>query len=309
MNILITGGTGLIGTALTRSLLADGHSVWALTRRDPATALRQRSGQAPVKSGLTFVRWDGRTLSGWDGLLCQMEAVVNLAGESLSKWPWTKAQKQRFWDSRVDAGHVLTEAIRIASPRPKTLIQISGINHYGSIGTTADESTPAGDDFLARLTVDWEEATKEVESLGVRRAVLRLAVVLSERGGLFGLMALPVRLFVGGPLGGGKQAVPWVHLDDVVGALRFVLENEQASGPYNVIAPQLTSNADFYKALAKAFHRPYWFPTPALLLRLALGEMSVLVVEGQYAKPKRLLEAGYTFQVEGVGEAMKRLAG
>jgi uncharacterized protein (TIGR01777 family) len=299
MRILLTGGTGLIGTALTESLLADGHQIWSLTRRDP--------NLVSVKTGLTLVRWDGRTPSGWGGLVSQMDAVVNLAGESLSKWPWTKAQKQRFWDSRVNAGHALTEAIRAASPRPKTLIQISGINHYGTVGDTADESTPPGDDFLARLTLDWEGATKDVESLGVRRAVLRQAVVFSERGGLFSLMALPVRLFVGGSLGSGKQAVPWVHLDDVVGVLRFVLKNEQVSGPYNLIAPEPTSNADFYKALAKAMHRPYWFPTPAFLLRLVLGEMSVLVVDGRYSQPKRLLEAGYHFKVANIAEAMKRL--
>jgi hypothetical protein len=301
MRILLTGGTGLIGTALTNALFEDGHQVWSLTRRDPSTT--------PVKTGLTLVRWDGRTPSGWDDLVSQMDAVVNLAGESLSKWPWTKAQKQRFWDSRVYAGRALTEAIRAASPRPKTLIQISGINHYGTRGDTADESTPPGEDFLAHLTVDWEGATKDVESLGVRRAVLRQAVVLAPRGGLLPLMALPVRLFIGGPLGGGKQAVPWVHLDDVVGVLRFVLENEKASGSYNLIAPEPTSNADFYKALAKAMHRPYWFPTPAFLLRLVLGEMSVLVVEGRYSQPKRLLETGYRFKVATIAEAMKRLVG
>lgn len=301
MRILLTGGTGLIGTALTNSLLADGHQVWSLTRRDLTTA--------PVKNGLTLVRWDGRTTSGWGELVSQMNAVINLAGESLSKWPWTKTQKQRFWDSRVNAGHALTEAIRLASPRPKTLIQISGINHYGTTGNTADESTPPGDDLLARLTVDWEGATKDVETLGVRRVVLRLAVVLSERGGLFGLMALPVRLFVGGRLGSGKQSVPWVHLDDVVGAIRFALENEKISGPYNLIAPEPVSNAVFYKVLAKALRRPYWFPTPAFLLRLVLGEMSVLVVEGRYAQPKRLLEAGYRFRVTNIAEAIKRLVG
>jgi uncharacterized protein (TIGR01777 family) len=299
MRILLTGGTGLIGTALTGALLDDGHQVWTLTRQDPE--------RLPLKPGSTLVSWDGCTTTGWGSLVSQMDAVINLAGESLSKWPWTKNQKQRFLDSRVNAGRALTEAIRTASPRPKTLIQISGINHYGTVGGPADEATPPGDDFLARLAVDWEGATKDVESLGVRRVILRQAVVLSARGGLFGLMALPVKLFVGGPLGGGKQSVPWVHLEDVVGAIRFVLENETASGPFNLIAPEPTSNADFYRALAKALHRPYWFPIPAFLLRLALGEMSVLVVEGRYARPKRLLEAGYRFDVANIAEAMKRL--
>jgi hypothetical protein len=301
MRVLISGGRGLIGTALTKSLLTDGHSIWALTRREPESI--------STTKGLTFVYWDGCTTTGWGNLVSNMDAVVNLAGENLAKWPWTKKQKKRFWDSRVNAGKALTEAIRSASPRPKVLIQASGINHYGTIGGTADESTPPGDDFLARLTVAWEGATKDVESSGVRRCIVRQGVVLAPQGGLFSLMALPVRLFAGGPLGSGKQAVPWIHLDDVVGVIRFLLENDQTSGVYNLIAPEAVSNADFYRTMAKALHRPYWFRTPAFLLKLALGEMSVLVVEGRLATPNRLLEAGYRFQVEELGEAMKRLVG
>ncbi len=298
MNILMTGGTGLIGKALTASLLADGHSVWALTRRDPLPA--------PAKPGLTLLHWDGRTPSGWGQIVSGMDAVLNLAGEPLARWPWTKAQKQRFWDSRVNAGQAVTEAIRAASPRPKALIQASGINHYGLRGGPADESTPPGDDFLARLTIAWEDSTREVESLGVRRCVIRQAVVLAPKGGLLPLMALPVRLFAGGRLGSGEQAVPWIHLDDVVGAIRFLLENEQASGPYNLIAPQSVTNAAFYRLLATRLRRPYWFPTPAFLLKLVLGEMSVLVLEGRASQPRRLLEAGYGFKVTSLEDAFRR---
>ncbi len=298
MNILITGGTGLIGKALTRSLLSDGHSVWALTRRDPRPA--------PGVQGLTLVRWDGRTTSGWGHLISSMDAVINLAGEPLARWPWTKVQKQRFFDSRVQAGQAVSEAIRLAAPRPKVLIQASGINHYGLRGAPADESTPPGNDFLARLTIAWEDATKEVESLGVRRCVVRFAVVLAPRGGLFPLMALPVRLFLGGPLGSGQQIVPWIHVDDVVGAVRFLLERENASGPYNLIAPESVTSAGFNRLLAKVLHRPYWFPTPAFLLKMVLGEMSVLVLEGRAASPKRLLEAGYQFRLGKLEEALAR---
>jgi uncharacterized protein (TIGR01777 family) len=247
--------------------------------------------------------------SGWGSLVSEMDAVVNLAGERLAKWPWTKMQKQRFWESRVNAGSAITNAIRSASQRPKVLIQASGINHYGTIGGTADENTPPGDDFLARLTVAWEDATKEVETCGVRRCVIRQGVVLTPKGGLFPLMSLPVRLFAGGPLGSGKQAVPWIHLDDVVGVIRFLMDNDRTSGVYNLIAPEAISNADFYRVMAKAIHRPYWFRTPAFLLKVALGEMSVLVVEGRYAKPRRLMDAGYRFRVESAGEAMQKLVG
>lgn len=298
MKILITGGTGFLGGALARSLLADGHQVWALSR-DP--------NKAHHPAGVQVAAWDGRTSAGWGPLVDDMDVIVNLAGKSLSSWPWTKATKQEFWDSRIGAGLAVVEAISKATQRPRVLIQASGINHYGLTGSTADESTPPADDFLARLTVAWEDATQPVEALGVRRVVIRTAVVLGKGGGMLSLMALPVRLFAGGPIGGGKQAVPWIHLADEVGAIRFLLENESASGPFNLIAPAPTSNADFYRGLAKALRRPYWFPTPAFLLRLALGEMSSLIVDGRFAQPKRLTGLGYRFQFAGLEEALSDL--
>jgi uncharacterized protein (TIGR01777 family) len=299
MNILMTGGTGLIGKAITQSLLADGHSVWTLTRMKTKTH--------SVIKGQTLVHWDGQTHAGWGELMSRMDAVLNLAGEPLAKWPWTKKQKQRFWDSRILSGQAVTEAIHAASPRPKVLIQASGINHYGLHGGPADEFTPPGDDFLSCLTVAWEDATKGVEQMGVRRCVARMAVVLASSGGLFPLMALPVRLFLGGPLGSGKQTVPWIHLEDVVGAIRFLLENEQASGPYNLVTPESVTSADFNRALAKAIRRPYWFPTPAILLKFILGEMSVLVLEGRTVIPRRLLESGYRFQYGEIKAALVHL--
>jgi uncharacterized protein (TIGR01777 family) len=253
------------------------------------------------------LRWDGRSADGWGGAMCQVEAVVNLTGESLSKWPWTAEQKERFRSSRVLAGQALTEAIRLADPRPRVLIQSSGINHYGLSGDLADEATPPGEDFLARLTVDWEASTREVEALGVHRCVLRTAVVLGKKGGLFGLMALPVRLFAGGRLGTGRQAVPWVHVQDASGVIRFLLTHEVARGAYNLIAPENVSNAVFYRQLAAALRRPYWFPTPAFLLRIVLGEMSVLILDGRPVRPARLLEAGYGFRFPTLESALRDL--
>ena len=296
MNIIIAGGSGLIGRALCDSLLSEGHFIWILSRKIPQDEVK--------KKGLTLLKWDGSTPAGWGGLVSKMDAVINLAGESLSSWPWTKAQKERFLTSRVNPGKALTEAIRKASPRPKVLIQASGINHYGLDGVLADESTPPGEDFLARLTVEWEGATKEVESLGVRRCVTRQAIVLAPKGGLLPLMTLPVRLLIGGPLGTGKQAVPWIHIDDVVGAMRFLLFNEDTSGPYNLISPESVSNSQFYKILCKCLHLPYWFKTPAFLLRIMLGEMSVLILKGRYSTPSRLILEGYSFKV---GELEKAL--
>jgi uncharacterized protein (TIGR01777 family) len=299
MNVLIAGGTGLIGTALTRSLLADGHRVWVLTR-NPETV--------HLPGGAQAVGWDGRTVSGWGDLVNQMDSVINLVGESLSKWPWTSAQKQRFYDSRIIPGRALAEAIRQAGQRPKVFIQASGINHYGLHGDEpATEQTSPGDDFLAKLTVAWEASTQPVEDMGVRRVVIRSAVVLAKMGGMFALMSLPVKLYFGGRLGKGTQGVPWIHLDDEIAAIRFLLQDEQASGPFNLVSPDMVTDEKFYRAMSMALHRPYWFPVPAFLLRLFLGEMSVLVLEGRLAKPKRLVDAGYAFRFSSLHVALQDL--
>ncbi|GAB4453782.1 MAG: TIGR01777 family oxidoreductase [Anaerolineales bacterium] len=295
MNILIAGGSGFLGSALAQSLRQDGHRLFILTRKPPQTP--------------NHIQWDGKTTSGgWTDRLTEMDAVINLTGYGLDHWPWTRRQKQRFFDSRVLPGRALADALRAAAPRPSVFIQASGINHYGLRNASiADEFTPPAGDFLAQLTVAWEDSTRPIEELGVRRVVIRTAVVLARRGGLFPLMALPVRLFFGGRFGDGTQASPWIHLADYVGAIKFLLQNQNAHGPFNLIAPAPTSNADFMRALAQTLKRPYWFHVPAFLLRIPLGEMSVLLTEGSYSQPKRLLELGYTFQFPALEDALKDL--
>jgi len=295
MKVLIAGGSGFIGAHLIKSLTADNHQVWVLSR-DPNHAIK----------GAQVIGWDGKTTTGWGQLVEEMDAVINLSGLSLHSWPWTKRKKQRFHDSRVKPGRALASAIQTASHRPSVLIQISGINHYGLQGEgVADEFTPPGDDYLAQLTVAWEDATKSVEEFGVRHVVCRTSVVLARDAILMWLMALPVRLFVGGPFGSGKQAVPWIHIDDQIGAIRYLMENPDAKGPYNLIAPQMTSNAEFMHTLAKVLRRPYWFPVPAFLMRLALGEMSVLVTKGRFSKPERLFDLGYNMHFTKLEEALR----
>lgn len=291
MNILIAGGTGFIGTALG-NLLRQDHQVYVLTRHVP-----RHAGQ---------IQWDGQTSHGWGHRMNEMDAVVNLTGYGLEHWPWTRRQKEKFETSRVVPGLALVSAIREASRRPRVFLQISGINRYGLRGERlADESTPAADDFLAQLTVKWEQATQPVEELGVRRVAARSAVVLARRGGLFPLMALPVRLFFGGKLGDGTQAMPWIHLADQVRALEFLLANEGTRGAYNLIAPTPTSNEEFMRAVAGALHRPFWFHVPRFLLKLVLGEMSVLITEGRYSQPRRLLEEGFEFKFPRIESALE----
>jgi uncharacterized protein (TIGR01777 family) len=292
MNILIAGGSGFLGTVLTKSLEQDGHQVFILTRRNPKATNQ--------------IQWDGKTTTGWGHRVNEMDAVVNLTGYGLEHWPWTKRQKQKFIDSRVLPGLALASAIKDSSRRPSVFLQTSGINRYGLRNDTiADESTPPANDFLAQITVGWEEATKSVEELGVRRVITRNAVVLARPGGLFPLMALPVQIFFGGRFGDGIQATPWIHIADQIAAMRFLLENEKASGPFNLIAPTPTSNDDFMRTIANVLKRPYWFHLPSFLLRIPLGEMSVLLTEGSYSQPKRLLELGYKFKFPKLEEAVK----
>ena len=294
MKVLIAGGSGFLGKALTNSLKNDRHEVIILTRRAP-----KHSDQ---------IQWDGKSTSGWGHVVNEVDAVIHLAGFGLQHWPWTRKQKQKFVDSRVNPGLALVSAIQKASRRPRVFLQSSGINRYRMHGEgIADESTPPAEHFLAQITVSWESATEPLESLGVRRIMARNAVVLAKNGGMFPLMALPARLFLGGRFGHGKQAVPWIHIIDQVNAVRFLLEDEKAKGPYNVISPTPTSNTDFMRAIAKALHRPYWFHVPAFLLKLVLGEMSVLLTEGCYSQPKRLIELGFQFEFGKLENAMEDL--
>jgi uncharacterized protein (TIGR01777 family) len=294
MKVLIAGGSGFLGTALKNSLTKHHHNVFVLTRR---------ASKQPNE-----IHWDGKTANGWGHRVNEMDAVVNLAGFGLNHWPWTKRQKQKFVDSRVLPGLALVSAIQNASRRPQIFLQTSGINRYGLRGEgIADESTPPANDFLGQLTVKWEDATKSLEELGLRRVIARNALVLAQRKGILLLLALAPRLFLGGKFGDGNQATPWIHITDQTNATRFLLENENAHGPFNLISPQPTSNAEFMRAICNALHRPYWFHIPKFLLRTVLGEMSILLTEGRYSQPKRLIELGFQFQFAKLDDAMKDL--
>lgn len=294
MKVLIAGGSGFLGTSLKSSLAKDAHEVFILTRR----ASKDRNQ----------IQWNGKTTDGWGHLVNDMDAVVNLTGYGLEHWPWTKRQKQKFVDSRVFPGRALVAAIQNARRRPRVFLQTSGVNFYGLRGEElADESTPPARDFLAQLTVAAEEATQPVEEFGLRRVIVRNAVVLARNGGLFPLFTLAPRLFFGGKFGDGRQAMPWIHATDHTNAMLFLLENENVHGPYNLISPQLTSNAEFMQAVTRLLRRPYWFHIPKFLLRFVLGEMSVLLTEGRYSQPKRLIELGFRFQFGNLDEAMENL--
>ncbi len=299
MKILIAGGSGLIGSALTRYYLAKGQEVYVLSRRGSA---------ATLPAGAKGVVWDARSVHGWGDLMNEMDVVINLTGENLGAGRWTEQRKQRFYSSRIESGKAIIEAMRQAVRKPGVLVQSSAVGYYGDGGDRVlDESSPAGKDFLARLCVDWEESTREAEFMGVRRIVLRTGVVLAKGAEVLKRLILPFRLFVGGPLGDGRQWLPWIHIADVIGAVNFLVEDPNLSGVYNLSAPEPVQNAAFGKTLARVLRRPYWLPVPAFALKLVLGEMSKLVLEGQRAIPKRLIEAGYTFQFAGHEAALRDL--
>jgi len=305
MRILITGGTGLIGSALAAELAQAGHEVIVLTRNpDKATGL---------PAGVRAERWDGRTAQGWEHLADGAGAIVNLAGasiagEGLLPSRWTDERKHLILQSRLDAGRAVVEAVQQAAHKPGVVVQASGIGIYGFAGDRVlDETAPAGTDWLAQVAVQWEAATAPVEAMGVRRVVIRTAVVFSRTGGVLPLMLLPFRLFIGGPVGGGKQYVAWIHLADEVGAIRFLIENPAASGPFNLVAPDVMTNAEVSRVIGRVLRRPSWFPLPAFAMRLMFGEVATLLLEGQRAQPKRLLELGYTFRFPTLEAALRDL--
>ncbi len=307
MRLVIAGGTGLIGRNLADTLVQDGHEVVILTRSE---------GRLVTGGSIRFVTWDGEALGPWAREVDGARAVVNLAGVSIAGenlmsvlfGRWTQARKEAIRRSRVASGKVLAEAIRQAGRRPAVFIQASGVGYYGVQRTSAcPEDTPPGADYLASVTVDWEAASAGVLALGVRHVVVRSGVVLTPEGGILPMVALPFRLMVGGPLGNGRQAFPWIHIQDETAAVRFLIENSKAEGPFNLAAPGLLTNADFGRALGRALGRPYYFPTPALLLRAMLGEKATLVLEGQQPVPTRLSELGFTFRFPTAEEALRDL--
>ena len=301
MRVLIAGGTGLIGTALAKGLRDDGNEVIVLTR-----APEQSKGR--VAAGVRLERWDGTSTAGWGPLVEEVDAIVNLAGEGIADGRWSAERKRRIRQSRVDAGRALVAAVAAAAAKPAVLVQSSAVGYYGPCADEIlTEEAAAGSDFLAEVCVEWEASTAEVEAMDVRRPVIRTGVVLSGEGGAFPRMALPFRLFAGGPLGGGNQYFPWIHVDDEVAAIRFLLASETASGPYNLTAPDPLRNRDFVRLLGRTMRRPAFVPTPSFALKTIFGEMSTVLLDGQRAVPARLQEAGYEYLYSGVEDALRAL--
>ncbi len=306
MRYIITGGTGLIGTALATDLVADGHEVIALSRT-PET----RNG---LPAEVQVVGWDARTAEGWGHLAEGAGAIVNLAGANLAgegflPIRWTDERKRVIRESRINTGQAVMAAVAQAQEKPRVVVQASGVGYYGFRGDEpVTEEEDAGEDFLARLAAEeWEPSTAPVEEMGVRRIILRSGAVLTSDAGVVPRLVLPFRLFVGGSVGRGDQWHSWIHLQDEVRAIRFLIDHQQASGPFNLVAPNPATNAEFTRTLGKVLNRPSWLPIPAFAMRLVLGEVSDVLLEGQRCLPRRLLELGFAFRFPDLEGALRDL--
>ncbi len=294
MRVLITGGSGLIGQALSEELVSRGYEVIVLSRSP------ERLTGLP--NGVQAVGWDARTAAGWGHLADGADAIVNLAGASIAGegfFPsrWTDEKRRVIRESRLNSSRAVVEAVEQAGHKPGVLIQASGVGYYGFHGDEflTEEAGP-GDDWAARFTAEeWEPSSAPVEQMGVRRVLARTGVVLSTEEGALPRLLLPFRLFVGGPLGSGNQWYSWISLRDEARALRFLIETEEARGAFNLTAPNPVTNRALARLIGKVMGRPSIIPVPGFAMRLAFGEVAEVVLKGQRAIPQRLLDLGFEF--------------
>jgi uncharacterized protein (TIGR01777 family) len=302
--VIITGGTGFIGRPLSLRLIHEGFDVVCLTRN--ASAAKNR-GRDRIK----FVEWDGESAAGWSDYAEGAAAIINLAGESIGSGRWTEEKKRRILQSRMNAGKAVVEAIRSVNRKPEVLIQASAIGIYGNRGNEIlDESSGPGERFLADVARKWEESTRDIEALGVRRVVIRSGIVLGSSGGALSRLLLPYRFFVGGPLGSKKQWMSWIHIEDEIGSILFLIRRQALHGVFNLTAPQPLQNKTFNRILGKILNRPSWLPVPSFLLKLFLGKMAEeTILTSQRVLPTRLEETGFKFVFPELTEALADILG
>jgi len=300
--VIISGATGFIGTILVKKLVARNYHVVVLSRNPGKTA-------AFNSSQVKVVAWDGRSANGWGHYVDGAYGIINLAGENIAAGRWTPARKAAILQSRLAAGRAIVEAVTLSARKPRVVIQASGIGYYGNRGDTVlDETSSSGTGFLADVAIQWEKSTEPVEALGVRRAIIRTGIVLGRGGGFLSRVLLPFKLFMGGCMGSGRQWLSWVHMEDEVSAICFLLEQDAAQGAFNLSSPQPLNAKDFFVEVGRALGRPSWLPVPGFVMHLALGEMAdELILSGQRALPARLLQAGYAFHYPLARDALKNI--
>lgn len=304
MQIFMTGGTGFVGPALVRRLRRDGHAL-RLWVRSPERA-REQLGELAAQVELVAASGGATAMQ---AAIADADAIVNLAGEPVIGKRWTDKQKRSLADSRVGITDNIVAAMA-ATPRPRVLVSTSAVGYYGDTGAReVDEDSPPGADFLAELTVAWEAAALRAQAQDTRVVLVRIGLVLGRGGGVLGQMLPIFKLGLGGPLGGGDQYFPWVHLDDLVELYAAALTDPRLRGPVNAVAPGIVTNREFARALGRAVHRPAIFRVPAFALRVALGEASSALVHGQRVVPRRTQALGFRFAHPELDAALAGLTG
>lgn len=293
MKILISGSHGLVGKALVRSLESEGHNIYRLVRHAPGSDVEIE--WSPDRYSIALARLEG------------FDAVVHLAGESIASGRWDEERKRKIRESRVKGTKLLSDALANLARPPKTLISASAIGYYGDrADELLSEGSAPGEDFLAGVCVEWENSTTHAAEKGIRVVNTRFGIILDAGGGALAKMLTPFRMGVGGKVGSGQQWMSWIALDDVVGAIEYLLTSETVKGPVNFVAPNPVRNAEFTKTLGKVLSRPTIFPIPAFGVRLAFGEMAdALLLSSQRVEPKRLNDAGYQFKYSVLEAALR----
>lgn len=300
MNILITGGTGLLGGRLADFLLQKGMSPKLLSR------------QSDLKAAIPRYKWNIKESSIYPKALEEIDVLIHLAGANVGEGKWTTKRKKDILDSRIDSTKLLYDTVAGLKKKPKTIICASATGYYGlkSFDHESSEEDIAGEDFLAQVCTKWEREADRFQDLGMRVVKLRTGVVFDQGGGALQKMAQPIRFFVGAPLGSGKQVIPWIHWSDWCGAVSHLISENNLSGPYNLVAPKPVTNADLTRLIAKIIRRPLLLPpVPSFMLRMLLGEMSSIVLKGHSVSSKKLQESGFEFEYNTAEQALFELFG
>lgn len=297
MKIAIAGGTGLIGKALVDYLHKSGHEVIILTRQKQSY---------PSSGNPRYITWLNNDSSTIVEELTEVDAFINLAGSTINT-RWTDKGKDQIVESRLHVVEEIYRLIRDLPIKPKVLINASAVGFYGTSEerTFTERSIKPGTDFLAQTVVKWESAVRKIEDLGVRTVYCRFGVVLDSNAGALPQMVMPYRLFIGGTIGNGRQWLSWIHIQDVVRGIVFAIEYNEVRGPVNFTAPEPVQMQEFGKTIATVLNRPHWLPLPGFALKMLLGEMSLLVLEGQRVLPEALLHHGFSFQYPHLSPALK----
>ncbi|WP_175615016.1 TIGR01777 family oxidoreductase [Piscibacillus halophilus] len=299
MRILIAGGTGFIGNRLTDYFQKQGHEIFILTRNPHKLEYKER---------VSYIEWLNPH-SQPETELDEIDVCINLAGTSLNSGRWTKQKKQQILESRMISTREFIRIMNALPNQPDVFINASAIGYYGTSKDTVftEDTIVSGHDFLAEVCSVWEQEAQEAESIGVRTVITRFGIILDQKEGALPKIALPYKLMFGGPLGNGEQWMSWIHIDDVIGSIEHIIHYPNIEGPVNITAPTPQRNKEFGKTLSNVLRKPHWLPAPSFALRTILGDMSILVLKGQYVYPQKLETSGYQFYYPTLQEALEKI--